>query len=345
MSIIKIALIIISGIITAVFINNFYSSIKPKKKIVFVYAANTDYHVTTHSEFTKAIKKMCPTISVTSLCASDIKNKLSVDSVCEKALTIEDASCLVVVGKIMSQVLVNIAKKRKSNSSIIFIGVDKPVEFELVKRLDHPGGNVTGVFTAELDPSLSARLIHLTVGDMYTPALIPFYYSNDTGRATEERAQATKDYLESKNIRATIMPLDSIAEGLQKIEGVLQNYKMLITLEADTLSETCMASLIKLSEKYAIPITATILNPNVLLYYAVNPKYVAETAVDLVKKIVYDHRHPSTLPVVRLSSTREFVINTSKAAELGIPINTEHIIHTINTDPHFEVVRNRVRIQ
>jgi ABC-type uncharacterized transport system substrate-binding protein len=342
MSIIKKSVYCVIGLLFIAGVYLFYP-VRKKFEVAFLYATNIVYHIDVHDHFMKEIVKVMPSdVYVEAFGTPDIKDKLLIDNICERIFTLQPA-CIVVVGKIMSQAVVELAKKRNYYRPIVFIGVDRPVEIGAVESLDRPGGNVTGLFTTEADKTVSARLFYLTLPNV-KKALIPFYSSNDIGQVIEARAEAIKTYLGAKDIYVQLMPIDNLTNALYLIESVLSQYDSLVILEACTLSGTYTSGLIKLAEKYKMKLMATIPDKDFLLSYAIEPRYISAAAVDLVKSIICDKKNPATTPVVRMSSSREFMINTKRAAELGISLDIEHIMNQINTDPALEVVRNRVRI-
>jgi len=340
-------IIIIVALGMGIFCWGFYNQ-KPQhspKTIVILYASTLSYHSMAYDSFIAAANDSNNKIVIRSLSTPDVKDKTSCTATAETALNLNPA-CIVVIGKVMSQILSNLAKKRMSSTPIIFIGADTPVELELVQSLDHPGGNVTGVFTTESEPDLCGKLLYAAWPNVKS-VLIPYHCSNDIGKSAERLALAIETYLINKNINVRVFPIDIMSEAMHRIEGVINDYDLIMTLESDSLSEPYRPGLVKLTNRYNIALfsgSQAAISEGALFSYEVSPRFAATAAFEIVKKIIYHHQHPGTIPVVRLSSSREFIINTKRATELGIALDINQILHTINTDPILAVAKGKVKL-
>jgi len=318
-----------------------------EKTIVIVYAAELAYHALAQDNFLRAANKTIQQKKTTirSLSTPDVKDKMSCAATCETALDLQP-SCIVVIGKVLSQIIGNLAKKRRSLTPIVFIGADTPIALGLVETLDEPGGMITGVFTLESDLDLCGKLL-VTAAPTIKSVLIPYHSSNDISKSAERLATAISTYLESKNVKVRVFPIDTMAHAMNRIESVIHEHDLIMTLESDSLSEPYRSALIRLTNRHKIALfsgSQAAIQEGALFSYEVNPHFAAEAAFELVKKIIYSNQNPSRLSVVRLNSSREFIINTKRAQELGIPINVEQIVTDINTNPELAAVRNRVRV-
>jgi len=310
--------------------------------VAFLYTTCSVYHNEVYDNFMKSADESLPSnCNRIAFSISDIKDKVLIKNVCDRIFNLRP-SCIIVVGRILTQSLVELSKKRRYKGPIVFIGVDKPVEMGVIESLDTPGGNVTGLFTKASDATIMPRLMHAAL-PQHKKILVPFHVGSDIGQTVEVSAFAVKEYLESKGDEVTVMPIDSLPNALDILESVVGQYDSLMVLEACTLG-SMVPGFLKFAENYKMKLMATIPDKDFLLSYAIEPRYISAAAVDLVKSIICDKKNPATTPVVRMSSSRECMINTKRAAELGISLDIEHIMNQINTDPALEVVRNRVRI-
>ncbi|MDQ5890824.1 MAG: putative tryptophan/tyrosine transport system substrate-binding protein [Candidatus Dependentiae bacterium] len=324
----------------------FHEMTRHGRTILFVMAGNMAQHEVVYKSFMEVVKAHAEdTLQIRTFVVPDASDKLGSAAICDTVLG-TSADCIVVVGRMVAQVLVALAKKRGIHTPIVFIGADKPVELGLVDSLDHPGGTVTGLFTTAADESLCGRLLHAALPKVRS-VLLPFYVTGDGYGAVASRAQAIKHYLRSFDILVTVVGIDGLADSLKRIEGLLLGHDIVMTLEDDTLNETQMVGCAKLARRYHMGFFSGIkhaLAEGALFTYALEIRYSTEAALELVKKIIYDKASPGELPIVRLGSSREFIINQKRATELGLTIDVDAVIVKINADPALECVRGRVRV-
>ncbi len=321
-----------------------YAKAKRHKKIVFLYSHTSSYHENIYQYFSKICTGKTQ-LEIEYLTTTTTTNHLLINSMCE-TITEQSLDCIIVVGKQLSQILGNTAVKKKCVTPIVFVGVDDPIRLGLVNSLEHPGGNVTGLFTVGLHNDVCARLITTTLPSI-KKVLLPYYSNDDTEASTHKRAKFIQSFLQSHNIKTTIATLDSMPNALKTIESLLPAYDLIITLEGDAISNQLTSGIAKLSKQHGVPFFASSqagISEGALCAYAIQPCYAAAAAYDLMHAILFDGMHPSAMPVVQLQSSREFIINTGRAAELGISLDIETILDTINTDPELALVKDRVRV-
>lgn len=210
-------------------------------------------------------------------------------------------------------------KAATSTIPIIFTTGDDPVRLGLVRSLNHPGGNATGVyiFTTNLGPKRLSLLRDL----LGQPRLIAFVVdSNNTSspQQIEEMQSAAKTLgqpllvLRAGNERE----LDDIFStmALQKVSGVLYG--------ATTFFQVVSARLIALAAQHKIPACYEWRDPVIeggLMSYNTDREEVGRQ-VGIYAGQILKGAKPSDLPVVQ-SSKFIFVINvgTAKALNLTIP--------------------------
>ncbi len=286
-------------------------------------------------------------------CRSDVQDIFVADpgdaikttAICESALSLP-TDCIVVVGTAISRSLISLAIKRKSMKPIVFIGVAAPVELGLVESVHRPGGMVTGATSLVSDLCQYPGLLHSAFPQIKS-VLLPMYMLSDNVDDVARRMQGIKKGLEGRGIFVAIVEIDALTDIIKRVEGVLNGHDMLVTVETDACNDVYAPALAHLAERHGIGYfagAAAALNENALCVYATSFRYVAEAAFEQVRQILYEHKHPSTMPVIFLSSTREFIINKKRAAEIGLPVDLDEINAKINADPTLESVRGRVRV-
>ncbi len=316
------------------------------RKVLFVSASHTAFHEAVQDAFLKTAKSwLGGKVEVNAMTIPNLSDTSAVTITCDEVLSLP-ADCIVVVGRMLSQTLINLARKRKSLVPIVFVGVQNPVELELIESLEQPGGAVTGVITVSFEDSVPARLLYTTFPHTKS-VLLPFYFPYDAAKEIVNKAEKTKDYLESKGVSVTLLPVGSLFESLALVEGLLLGHDIVMTVEGDALNDMQFAGLAKLAERYNTGYFSgamSALKENVLIVYASELRYIAEAGFDQVVQILFHHKNPATLPVISLGSTRELVINKKRAVELGLSVNFDEINAKINADPALEAVRGRVRV-
>ncbi|MDQ5941082.1 MAG: transporter substrate binding protein [Candidatus Dependentiae bacterium] len=161
------------------------------RRVLFVSASNSAFHEAVRDAFLETAKLRADgKIDVKVVSVPDVVDTTTVFAICEETLTMP-ADCIVVVGRILSQALVNLARKRKSVVPIVFVGVQSPLELGLVESLERPGGTVTGAVPVPFDDTLPGRLLHVVFPQIKT-VLLPFCVPHDAVGEIREKVEKTK---------------------------------------------------------------------------------------------------------------------------------------------------------
>ncbi|MDQ5890825.1 MAG: putative tryptophan/tyrosine transport system substrate-binding protein [Candidatus Dependentiae bacterium] len=314
--------------------------------VLFVSASTISLHEKVRDYFFAQARGLADKgVEVKALSISDPTDMVAISAVCERAVN-EPSACVVVVGRTLAQVLVNTAVKREKSISIIFIGAQAPVELGLVASLEQPGGNATGVICGALDGALPVRLLHSAYPTAKS-VLLPFYVAQGASEETVAKLDAAREYGKSVGINITPLPLDNLNDALRRIEGILAGYEVMMTLEGDGLNDLHMVGLARLARRYDIAFFPAVIDAyceGALFAYAHELSHVVAAAFEQVEQILYANACPSAMPVICHTSSREFIINQKRAAELGLTIDVDAVIEKINADPALECVRGRVRV-
>jgi len=317
------------------------------RSIVLIRAGNFRQHEYIHECFENLIRtdNALRREKVTAFVVPDVADKIAATSICDAALQ-APADCIVVVGRLLTQITVGQARRRGVTTPIVFIGADKPVELGLVESLDVPGGSVTGLFTTAASEALCGNILNQLCPSVKT-VLLPFALSAGGYSAVLQRAVAIRDYLKAKNVEVFLAEMDHSMDALKRIEVLLSSYDAVMTLEDDALNEALVAGLGRLALRHGklfFSGTSLALAEGATLTYGLELRYSVEAAVEMIKQILYKGKSPAEMPVLRLGSSRELIINTERARELGINLDLQALERAIATDPALVCVRGRLRV-
>ena len=318
--------------------------LRPRPSVILLSAARLAYHEEVAAAFVSCMQNAKRVAALESIAVPDIGNKSECTALCDTVLE-KKACCIVVIGRTLAQILTHQARKREVNTPIIFVGAQDPVELGLVKSMEHPGGLVTGVLVSPLDNAILPRLV-AAVRPTAKRVLIPFYALDASGEARKKVA-ALQEGLESCFINAYPLPIDSLPDALMRIVGACGKCDVIVTVEGDAVNDGSMTAIAQFAKKQSIPYFSSLMTATyegVPFVFACKLSYLAEAAFELVKKIVFDGLSPCNIPVVELSSSREFIINKARAAELGITVSEQVINAAIEADSNLAAVHGRVRI-
>jgi len=316
-----------------------------QRKTIALIAAST---ISQHEAVTNCLKTLVDQqggVDLRPFLLDNPTDQQKVSVICEEALG-QRANCIVVVGRTLTQSVVNLARKRNIETPIIFIGAQAPVELGIVADLQHPGGNVTGVFIAPLYEDIPARLVCAAFPSVKR-ILVPFYAPQDASREIEGKVKAMCAYFEKNGVEALPQGVDSLFEGAKICQARVSAYDMLMTIEGDGLNDSQMVAFARLTKKFDVGYFASIgeaIEEGALCSYAMSVRYLAEAAFSQALEILYKGMHPSMMPVAQLTSSRDFIVNQERARELGIELDLNSLEKAIESDPVLACVRGRVRV-
>jgi len=204
------------------------------------------------------------------------------------------------------------AKKAVEGTDVpIIIGASsRPVEEGLVDSLQRPGGNITGVRTADSIPKMLELLA------MVTPEKRKFYLPyNPDDQVSVVSLKGLNEAAAKMGIDLVIQEIRSVEEAVSSIKTLPRDIGAIYRLPSPTLdsrnSELTMAAL-----ERGIPIGSVLpLDESVLLVLAADPFESGRQAARLADQIIKGAR-PSDLPVE--TSDAYLTVNLKTAERLGI---------------------------
>jgi len=319
-----------------------------QRVVVLLYSHTQANHNAVRDRFVLAVKNhVGAPLKLREFSVQSTVDKIGIENALTAAFALKPG-CIVSIGRNISQSLINGARKRGHSFPIVFINVEQPVEFGMVASLEHPGGCATGAITAGLDGNVPARLL-LNVYPRVRSVLLPYCFANDANRAVEKRAREIESHCKVRGCAVQVVPIGAVSEALMIIENTLAagRHDLILTLEGDEVNSALYTGIAKLTRKMGVGFFSGFrwaLEEGALFCYGVAPQYAADKAFQQVSDILDRGMYPSSMPVEKLGSSREFIVNAERARELGITLDLEGLKKAIEIDPALVCVRERVRV-
>jgi putative ABC transport system substrate-binding protein len=208
------------------------------------------------------------------------------------------------------------AKAATSTIPIVFSAGEDPVAAGLVKSLNRPGGNATGIylFIGELDPKKMGLLVDLVP----QAKLIAGLLNPLTGR---ERAAAMRDAARALDRNLVIVSASTQSEIDAAFATIAQQKASALVVGGDPFLNSRRDQIVALAARYAIP---AIYEGRAFAEAGGLMSYGASLADGYRQVGVYTGRvlkgeRPADLPVVQAGKF-EFVINAKTAKTLGLEV-------------------------
>ena len=229
---------------------------------------------------------------------------------------------IVVVGTAAAQSIQQATK----TVPVVFAGVSTPVEAGLIKALDKPGGNMTGVsdplpVESEIDGMLSILPSIETIGLIYK-------VGDPAGDPLAARASAHIEGKGLKHVTAGIANAGETTQAAQSLVGRVQA----IEFPCDTTTISGMAGALKVAKDAKLPVfgcTSDAVKGGAIL--AGSYSYVdvgTETAKQVVA--VLKGGDTATMPVI-VPKIAGYEINKTEAAALGLKIPADMLSSAVKT--------------
>ncbi len=272
-------------------------------------------------------------------------DKININSVAQSVIE-SRPDIIVSIGSMGTLALAELMRKRECKILHVFTGVTNSVDLGLVNSLDCPGANITGVMTGGYKQLTMGQILRVAKPNV-KKVLIPYDASDDPDRFVAANAEALSDYLLQHGIGSTILPIDGLSEAVKMIANTISGHDVLIGLEVDSFVAISSGMVKICSEKGVTCFAASVEAADVDAVFSFGPQpfFVGTAAFDLVQKIIENHQHPSVTPVVSLENTRQFIINTRRAAEQDMPdLDPQAIAQRMMADPALSSFVDRIKI-
>jgi putative tryptophan/tyrosine transport system substrate-binding protein len=207
-----------------------------------------------------------------------------------------------------------IAKKTVdgTNTPVIAIACNRPIEIGLVKSLLHPGGNVTGI---QLADTLSKGFEWLTEITPHAKKIyLPYNFDNmaSTLQLAEVKKTATK-----MGIELVLQKVNSVKEAVAAIEGLPKDIDAIYWFPSIAIGPNSR-ELSSAAIKRGLPMgSGIILDEAVLMTFTIDPFEMGKQAAHLAHQI-HQGVKPGDLPME--TSEVYLTINLKTADKIGLKI-------------------------
>jgi len=210
------------------------------------------------------------------------------------------------------------AKAATATIPIVFVSGSDPVQAGLVASLNHPGGNVTGVYLLiiGLEEKRLSLLRDLVPKDGLIGILI-------NPRSPDGQAQSTAIQAAARAVGQQILVVEagSDAELDAAFAALVQHHASALVVTADVFFNARLERVVALPARHAIPAIHSLREFAVaggLMSYGTSVHDAYYRNGEYVARILKGDK-PSDLPVLQ-STKFEFVINLKAAKELGLTV-------------------------
>lgn len=205
------------------------------------------------------------------------------------------------------------------NIPLVFVNVVDPAGLGLVKSLEQPGGNITGIGRSEYGASLAwPEMLKLIAPNVMHVAII-----RDPDAATNYGQIAViQDVAPALGIEAFALDADSLRDLERAIAGFSRtpNGGLIVTIpEASSRDRNAIVRLAARFKLPAIYADRQFVTSGGLMSYGPDPKAQYRLAADYVDRILKGEK-PGDLPV-QTASEYQLVINLKTAKALGLNIS------------------------
>jgi putative tryptophan/tyrosine transport system substrate-binding protein len=210
------------------------------------------------------------------------------------------------------------AKAATSSIPIVFATGADPVALGLVASLNHPGGNVTGIVSQNVE--LAAKRLEV-LRELVPQATHYFAMVNPGSSLTEPFADDLQAGAKKLGINVGVLKAGSEAEIDAAFAGLPQQSGTVLVLSSDAFLYGRRRQIVALAARYAVPAIydgRDYVDAGGLASYGADFLNVMELAGNYVGRVLKGEK-PADLPVMR-SEKFELVINLKTAKSLGLTI-------------------------
>lgn len=220
------------------------------------------------------------------------------------------------IGLGCSVAMKELTAKQGNSMPVVFCAVDDPVKFNL------QGSNVTGVIDTTNYPEQLAITLQLK------PSIkkIILVYDVSQGSGLEKDKESIVSILKKKNIDCRVVEINGLTEIQQKISGFMDDADLIMILKDNTIVSG-IDTIIKLCQKYQVPLLATDLNSGqkgAALAYGIHESDSGKQGALLAKLIVEQGQQPGEVPMTAVT-TMVMKINRQQAIKQGLILDFDTI--------------------
>jgi putative ABC transport system substrate-binding protein len=205
------------------------------------------------------------------------------------------------------------------NIPVVFVNVVDPAGTGLVKSLEQPGGNITGVSRSEYGASIAwPEMLKLIAPNVMRVAII-----RDPDAATDQgQIAAIQDLAPALGIEAFALDADSLRDLERAITGFSRTPNGGLIVSIPESSSRDRSAIVRLASRFKLPAIYAdrqFVTSGGLMSYGPDLKAQYRLAADYVDRILKGEK-PADLPV-QIAAGYQLVINLKTAKALGLNIS------------------------
>ncbi|HHV45907.1 MAG TPA: ABC transporter substrate-binding protein [Tissierellia bacterium] len=211
------------------------------------------------------------------------------------------------------------AKQATDEIPIVFSAVTDPVEAELVKSMDSPGGNITG--TSDESPMDRQLKLFKEIDSSIKRVGIVFNTSEPNSQVQVKKA---KELAATLGLEIVEVGINTINDIPQAVDSIIKKVDAIYTITDNMVASAINVVAEKAIENNMITVgaeeshvTGSILITDGISYYE-----LGKQSAKIAKEILIDGKSPSVIPVETAVNTKK-VYNEETLNALGLDINSE----------------------
>lgn len=211
------------------------------------------------------------------------------------------------------------AKQATGDIPIIFSAVTDPVEAELVKSVDSPGGNITG--TSDESPMDRQLKLFKDIDSNIKKIGIIF----NTGEPNSQvQVRKAKELSANLGLEIVEVGINTINDIPQAVDSIIKKVDAIYTITDNMVASAINVVAEKAIENNIITVAAeeSHLAGGILITDGISYYELGKQSAEMAKKILVDGKSPSDIPVETATNTKK-VYNEETLKALRLDINNK----------------------
>jgi len=211
------------------------------------------------------------------------------------------------------------AKQATDEIPIVFSAVTDPVEAELVKSMDSPGGNITG--TSDESPMDRQLKLFKEIDSSIKKVGIVFNTSEPNSQVQVKKA---KELAATLGLEIVEVGINTINDIPQAVDSIIKKVDAIYTITDNMVASAINVVAEKAIENNMITVGAeeSHVTGGILITDGISYYELGKQSAKIAKEILIDGKSPSVIPVETAVNTKK-VYNEETLNALGLDINNE----------------------
>lgn len=220
------------------------------------------------------------------------------------------------IGLGCSLAMKELSQKQHNKTPIIFTAIDEPMKFNI------QGDNITGV----QDQTHYRNQLDLTIKLIPSIKKVLLVYDPSQGSGLEKDVIEIQSILHDHHVVLQLIEVNGVTEIQQKLTGYMDDADIIMILKDNTIVSG-IDSIVKLCQKYKVPLLASDLNSGekgAALAYGIYESESGMQGAVLAKKVLEQGLQPKDIPVASVDKMI-MKINREQAIQQGLAIDFDAV--------------------